>query len=44
MHVRAEDFRYDDGTVSLLVVFQDSGDGTADSQAGAVQGMDEFRF
>ena len=32
MHVRAEDFRYDDGTVSLLVVFQDSGDGTADSR------------
>lgn len=44
MHVRAEDFRYDDGAVGLLVVFQDSGDGTADSQAGAVQGVDKFRF
>ena len=44
MHVRAEDFRHDDGAISLLIIFQDSGDGTADSQARAVQGMDEFRF
>ena len=44
MHVRAEDFRYDDGAVGLLVVLEDRGDGTADSQAGAVQGVDKFRF
>ena len=44
MHVRTEDFRYDDGAVGLLVVFQDGGNGTAYGEAGAVEGMDVFRF
>ena len=44
IHVRYEDIRDADGAVSLLVVFHDSSDSTADSEAGAIQRMDEFRF
>ena len=36
IHVRYEDIRDADGAVSLLVVFHDSSDSTADSEAGAI--------
>ena len=44
IHVRYEDIRDADGAVRLLIVFHDSSDSTADSEAGAIQRMDEFRF
>lgn len=43
-HVRSEDLGDDDGTVSLLVIFQDGGYSAADRQARAVQGVHEANF
>ena len=44
MHVRTQYFRNHNGTVSLLIVFQNSRNRTAYSQTGAIQCMDVFRF
>ena len=43
-HVGNQNLRNLDGAVSLLVIFHDGSDSTADSQAGAIQRMNEFRF
>ena len=41
-HILAEGFGYGNGTILVLIVFEDGGNGTADGYARAVKGMNKL--